>query len=248
MNKITAILLDDEQKALESLQLKIDKYFKEIEIVALCKNPEKAIETINNLKPDLLFIDIEMPVLSGFDVLAKIDNPTFETIFVTAYNNYAIEAIKNCAIGYIVKPIDNDELKLAITNAINNIKQKTAFEKNLQLLSLLGNKNNKSSIAVPSQKGLNFIKTENIIRFEGVDGYTRIYCLNEKPFLSSYSIGKFSKMLNDSNFFFCHKSHLINLEHIKSIYKEGTIELIDESTISCAKTKRNELLERMKQL
>jgi len=159
MTKITAILIDDEEKALEGLQIKVSKFFPEIEIVALCNNPEKAIETINNLKPDLLFIDIEMPVYSGFDVLAKIDNPTFETIFVTAYNNYAIEAIKNCAIGYIVKPIDNEELKLAVSNAIKNIQQKTAFEKNLQLLTLLGNKNSKATMAVPSQKGLSFIKT-----------------------------------------------------------------------------------------
>ena len=248
MNKITAILIDDEEKALEGLQIKVSKYFPEIEIVALCNNPKKAIETINNLKPDLLFIDIEMPVYSGFDVLAKIDNPTFETIFVTAYNNYAIEAIKNCAIGYIVKPIDNEELKLAVSNAIKNIQQKTAFEKNLQLLTLLGNKNSKATIAVPSQKGLSFIKTDSIIRFEGVEGYTRIYTTNQKPFLSSYSIGKFCKLLENSTFFLCHKSHLINLNHIKSIFKEGTIELVDNSTITCARTKKNELLEKMKQL
>ena len=248
MNKITAILIDDEQKALEGLKLKVNKFFPEIKIIALCSNPEKAIETINNSAPDLVFIDIEMPVLSGFDVLSKIENPTFEIIFVTAYNNYAIDAIKTCAIGYVLKPIDNDELKLAVNNAIKNINQKTAFDKNLHLLSHLGSKSNKSSIAVPSQKGLSFIKIDKIIRFEGVDGYTRIYTTDEKPFLSSYSIGKFSKLLVNSNFYLCHKSHLINLVYVQSLLKEGTIEMIDSSTISCARTKRNELLERMQNL
>jgi len=248
MNKITAILVDDEQKALEGLKLKINKFFSEIEIIALCNNPEKAIDTINNSKPDLVFIDIEMPILSGFDVLSRVENPAFEVIFVTAYNTYAIEAIKTCAIGYVLKPIDNDELKLAVNNAVKNINQKTAFEKNLQLLSHLGGKSNKSSIAIPSQKGLSFIKIEKIIRFEGVDGYTRIYTTDGKPFLSSYSIGKFYKLLENSNFYLCHKSHLINLAYVQSLLKEGTIEMVDKSTISCARTKRNELLERMQNL
>jgi len=248
MNKIKAILIDDEEKALESLQIKVSNFFNEIEIVALCTNPKEAVKTINNEKPDLVFIDIEMPVLSGFDVLAKIDNPTFEVIFVTAYNNYAIEAIQNCAIGYVVKPIDNDELKQAVINAIKNINQKTAFEKNVQLLSHLGNKSSKSSIAIPSQKGLSFLKVENIIRFEGVDGYTKIFTENNKPILSSYNIGKFTKMLVNQHFYLCHKSHLINLKYVNAILKEGTIELSNKDCVPCAKTKRNELLKKMERL
>lgn len=242
MTKLTALLIDDEEKALEGLSLKIKKYFPHIEI-QLCNNPQKGVRLINTTHFDLIFLDIEMPVLSGFDVLSKINNPTFEIIFVTAYSNYAIEAIQNCAIGYIVKPIDNDELKLAIDNALKNIEQKTAFEKNMQLLSNLGH--SKSSISIPSQKGVHFIKIKNIVRFEGVDGYTKIHCINEKPLLSSYSIGKFTKMILSKNFFLCHKSHFINLNYVKSIINEGYIELIDNSTVLCARSKKNELLKRM---
>lgn len=248
MNKIKAILIDDEEKALESLHLKVSKFFNEIEIIALCKNPEEAVITINNLQPDLVFIDIEMPILSGFDVLAKINNPKFEIIFVTAYNNYAIEAIKHCAIGYVIKPIDNDELKDAINKAIKNINRKTAFEKNLQLLERLGSNSSQTSIAIPSQKGLSFIKVKNIIRFEGVDGYTKIYIKEEVPILSSYSIGKFCKMLANSNFFLCHKSHFINLKFVESILKEGTILLQDKNHVPLVKTKRNELINKMQNL
>ena len=247
MNKIKAILIDDEAKALEGLQIKVNNFFKEIEIVALCNNPKTAIEKINNLKPDLVFIDIEMPVLSGFDVLAKIDNPTFEVIFVTAYNNYAIEAIKNSAIGYVVKPIDNDELKQAVNAAIKNINQKTAFEKNIELLNSLGHKTT-NSIAIPSQKGLSFMKIKDIVRFEGIDGYTKIYCNSGKTLLSSYNIGKFYKMLDDTSFFLCHKSHLINLNHVNSILKEGSIELLNNNTVPLAKSKKAELLIRMNNL
>ncbi len=248
MYKISAILIDDEAKALAGLQIKMIKHFPEIEIVALCSNPEKAIITINELNPDLVFIDIEMPVLNGFDVLAKIANPNFETIFVTAYNDYAIEAIKACAIGYVLKPIDIDELKHAVNNAISNINKKTALEKNIQLLSNLSAKATKSSIAIPSQKGISFIKIENIIRFEGVDGYTRIYCIDDKSILSSYSIGKFTKMLANSDFFQCHKSHLINLNHVTSILKEDYITLINNNQAICAKSKKKELLIKMQEI
>jgi len=247
MNKIKVILIDDEEKALESLHIKISRFFKEIEIIASCNNPKEAVHLINELKPDLVFLDIEMPVWSGFDVLAKINQPVFEIIFVTAYSNYAIEAIQNCAIGYVVKPIDNEELIHAINNAIQNINQKTALEKNVQLLANLGHKNT-TSIAIPSQKGLQFIKSEKIIRLEGIDGYTKIYSTDNKPLLSSYSIGKFSKLLTDSNFFLCHKSHLINLQYVQSILKEGSIELSDNNIVPLAKAKKKELIIRMENL
>ena len=147
----------------------------------------------------------------------------------------------------MVKPIDNEELIHAINNAIQNINQKTALEKNVQLLANLGHKNT-TSIAIPSQKGLQFIKNEKIIRLEGIDGYTKIYSTDNKPLLSSYSIGKFSKLLTDSNFFLCHKSHLINLQYVQSILKEGSIELSDNNIVPLAKVKKKELIIRMENL
>ncbi len=248
MTKITAILIDDEKKALEGLQIKVERYFKQIEIVALCNNPKIAISKIDELQPDLVFIDIEMPVLSGFDVLSKVNYPDFETIFVTAYNNYAIEAIKHSAIGYIVKPIDNDELKTAVTNALQNISKKNAFQKNKKLLEHLGVNTNKTSIGIQTNKGLSFVKISDIVRFEGVEGYTKIICKDKKQILSSYSIGKFIKMLDDKNFFSPHKSHFINLNFVITILKEGTISLSDGSCVPLVKSKRSELIELMQHL
>ncbi len=248
MKKIKAILIDDEGKALEGLQIKINKFFPEIEIIEMCNNPENAISTINKKQPDLVFIDIEMPVYSGFDVLSKVTFPDFETIFVTAYNNYAIEAIKHSAIGYIVKPIDNDELKAAVQNAIKNISKKTAFQNNQNLLERLGVNTKKTSIAIPINKGLTFIKTKDIIRFEGVEGYTKIICSKKEPILSSYNIGKFVKILSDSNFFLTHKSHFINLHFVDCILKEGTILLKDGSSVPLTKSKRIDLVTKMEYL
>lgn len=246
MNNITAILVDDEKNALESLALKITKFFPEIIISHKFQNPTFALDEINKNHPDILFIDIEMPLLSGFDLLSKIKNPNFEIIFVTAYNEYAIEAIKHCAIGYIVKPIDNDELKNAISNALKNAHQKSALEKNRLLLeNLISNGN--STIVIPTQKGLSFIKTQDIVRFEGVDGYTKIVLKNES-LLSSYNIGKFSKSPKLTSFFSVHKSHFINLNYVSEFLNEGYIILTNKDQIPVAKAKRNTFLEKIQNI
>jgi two-component system LytT family response regulator len=244
---INAIIIDDEKNALESLALKIAKYFPQITVTHKFRNPQKAVQEINQNHPDLVFIDIEMPVLSGFDVLSKIENPNFEIIFVTAYSEYAIEAIKHCAIGYIIKPIDNDELKLAIENALKNINQKSALEKNQQLLQNLVSNGN-STIVIPTQKGLSLIKKDNIIRFEGIDGYTKIILENDNPILSSYSIGKFTKIESLNHFYLVHKSHFINLNYINEYLNEGYITMKNNDKIPVSKTKRANFLEKIRNI
>jgi len=245
--KINAIIIDDEKNALESLALKIAKYFPQITVTHKFQNPQKAIQEINQNHPDLVFIDIEMPVLTGFDVLSKIENPNFEIIFVTAYSEYAIEAIKHCAIGYIIKPIDNDELKLAIENALKNINHKSALEKNQQLLQNLVNNRN-STIVIPTQKGLSLIKIADIIRFEGIDGYTKIILENSTPILSSYSIGKYSKIECLHHFYLVHKSHFINLNYINEYLNEGYIIMKNKDTIPVSKSKRTSFLKKIQNI
>ncbi|SDW51331.1 two component transcriptional regulator, LytTR family [Lutibacter oricola] len=244
--KINAILIDDEKNALESLALKVKKYFPNIQITHTFQNPQEALIQINANHPDILFTDIEMPVLSGFDVLSKIKNPNFEIVFVTAYNQYAIEAIKHCAIGYIVKPIDNNELINAVNNALKNIEKKNALEKNEQLLNNLVS-SSKSTISIPTQKGLSFIKIEDIIRFEGIDGYTKII-LQNSTILSSYSIGKFSKLNKLSSFMSVHKSHFINLNYIANFLNEGYIVMANNDSIPIARSRRKEFLEKIKNI
>jgi len=248
MNKtIKAIIIDDEKNALESLALKVSKYFPEITITRTFQNPQKAVEEINNNQPNLVFIDIEMPVLSGFDVLSKIENPDFEIIFVTAYSEYAIDAIKHCAIGYIVKPIDNDELVLAIKNALKNINHKSSLEKNRLLLENLV-LNGNSTIVIPTQKGLSLIKTNDIIRFEGIDGYTKIILTNNTSILSSYSIGKFTQTTNLHSFHLIHKSHFINLNYLKEYLNEGYVIMTNNDKAPITKVKRKYFLEKIKNL
>ena len=238
---IKAILIDDEEKALKSLERKINKIEPSIEIVHRTCFPKEGIEKIKELNPDLIFLDIDMPQLSGFDVLSNIESPDFEVIFVTAHNNYAIEAIKHCAIGYVVKPIDDDELQLAINHAIANINQKTSLEKNRNLLQNIHK--GTSKIVIPTQKGLSFFNAEDIVRLEGIDGYTNIYLKDEKPIMSSYNIGKFKNLLNTYSFCQVHKSHLINLNYVKNYLNEGTIELSNGDSVPLSKTRKSEFME-----
>ena len=126
---ITAIIIDDERKSIVNLKNKIERFFPQINIIAETQSPLEGIKLIENLNPQLVFLDIAMPKINGLELLDKTNNLSFEIIFVTAYDHYAIDAIKHCAIGYLVKPVDNDDLILAISNAIKNIKDKTALQK-----------------------------------------------------------------------------------------------------------------------
>ncbi|PCH76121.1 MAG: DNA-binding response regulator [Flavobacteriaceae bacterium] len=239
--KYSAIIVDDEKKALESLALKINRLFPEIEITHCIQNPAEAIDIINAEQPDFLFLDVEMPVHTGFDVLAALKKPDFEIIFVTAYSQYAIQAIQYCAIGYVVKPIDNEELSTAISNGLEQIKFKNAKDKNKALLNNLQNTSNKT-IVIPDQKGYVFLKSDDIIRLEGVDGYTLIVATNKKPILSSYNIGKFKNMLPEMNFFSVHKSHIINTAHLTKYLNEGYVEMSNTDSVPVAKSRRVEFL------
>ena len=240
---INVVLVDDEENALNSLALKINRFYPSFNIVNTFQNSKEAVISINKNKPDILFLDVEMPILSGFDVLAEIENPDFEIIFVTAYNNYAIEAFQYCAIGYVLKPIDNDELNKAINNAIKSIDQKNKLNKNNALLELLIEKSAVANkLIVPTNKGLSFITFNEVLHIEGYDGYTKIHLTNSNTIISSYNIGKYEKTIND-NFFKCHKSHIINLQKITAFEKEGFIILEGEKRVPVSKTKRKEFID-----
>ena len=244
---IKTILIDDERKALAILKNKLERLCPEIEVIAQTQNPKEGIELIKTLKPDLVFLDIAMPELSGFDVLKQFEKPEFEIIFATAFDNYAIEAIKHCAIGYLVKPVDNSDLVEAVINAKHNIEEKTALLKNRQLIENLGVQTfQKKKIIIPSIEGLEFVKIEDIIHCEGETGYTKIHLKNGKPMLSSNSIGHFNKLLESNDFYLVHKSHLINLSYIDKYLNEGYVILNATIKVPVSRNRRQDFLEQLK--
>ena len=242
---IEAILIDDEPKAIAILQNKLERYCPQISVVATEQNPLEAIKLIESLSPKLIFLDIAMPEMSGFDMLSKIAHPDFEIIFITAYDNYAIEAIRHSAIGYVVKPVDNEELIIAVNNAIRNIEAKSALQKNQLLIQNLS-QTQKKKIVVPTQNGIEFVRIEDIVFCEGTQGYTKIHFGNGKFILSSQSIGTFNKMLENQDFYLVHKSFLINLNCVEKFLNEGYLLLSNGEKIPVSRTRKSELLRVLK--
>jgi len=244
---ITAIIIDDERKAIAILKNKLKRYCPNINVIYETQDPVDGIKNIKELKPQLLFLDIAMPEINGFEVLKKFENPDFEIIFATAFDDYAIKAINHCAIGYLVKPIDNQDLISAVNNAAKNIENKSSLLKNKQLIENLGiSKNSNKKIVIPSVQGLEFIKIEDILHCEGDGGYTKIHLKDAKPMLSSNSIGHFNKLLENNGFYLVHKSHLINTNHIEKYLNEGYVVLQNNIKVPVSRNRRVDFLKNLK--
>jgi two-component system LytT family response regulator len=242
MKEITAILVDDEFSALKGLQQKIEKLFPEISILATFQKPEEAISFIKNKPPQLLFLDIQMPRINGFELLSALDGLNFQVIFVTAYNEYALAALKKSAIGYVLKPVDNEELKEAIAKAITTIKLKQQLESNNKLIEILTESiSNKNKIIVPTAKGLSFIPQDEVLHLEGNEGYTKFHLSDNTELLSSYNLGKFEPSLGRV-FFKCHKSHIVNLGKVRSFENEGYLILENSIRVPISKANKKAFL------
>ena len=247
---IKAIIIDDEAHARNAIKRKLDTYCPDVDIIGIAENVSQAYEIVVETKPDLIFLDIAMPVESGFDLLKRFDKINFEVIFVTGFNTYAIHAIEFCAIGYLLKPVDNEALIKAIHRAKERILQKNDTARISELLKNLSNPGDVSNkIGIPTPDGLEFVKVEDIIRCEGVQKLTKIVINGEKrPLFSSYNIGEYIKLLEPYGFFTTHKSHLINMSHIKKYHKEGTITMEDGSHLPIAKRRKKEFLDSLTRL
>lgn len=243
MNTLTAILIDDEFSALKLLQQKVEKLFPKISILATFQKPEEAIEFIKKQKPHLLFLDIQMPRINGFELLSALDGLNFQVIFVTAYNEYALEALKKSAIGYVLKPVDDEQLQEAVYKAIASIEQSMQLESNTKLIEILTDTiSSKNKIIVPTAKGLSFIPQDEVLHLEGYDGYTKFHLSNKTELLSSYNLGKFERFLGKV-FFKCHKSHIVNLEKVRSFENEGYLVLENGNRVPISKVNKKAFLE-----
>lgn len=237
------VIVDDENGARELLAKLIQQNFKELEIIDKCDGISSAFKSINKNKPDLVFLDIEMPMGTGFELLSKFDNINFDVIFVTAYNEYAIQAIKFSALDYILKPIDIDDLTQAVNKFLSQ-KSDSIDAKIEALLSNIDGAVKHKKIVIADSDGLVFLKPEEIVRCESDGNYTQIHLLNNKKITSSKTLGDYESFLVEQGFFRIHRSHIINLEHIKKFLKEdgGTILMSDDSKLEVSRRKKTEFL------
>lgn len=248
---VKAIIIDDEKHCSDSLQWQLRQYCGEVEVACVCNNPEDALVEIVKQAPQLIFLDVEMPGMSGFEMLEKLTDIQFEIIFTTAFNQYAIRAIKFGALDYLVKPIDKDELRAAVDKVV----KQTHTESLKQLTALLTHirKSNDLSfqkIALPTLHGYELVPINNIMYCESKSNYTNIYLNNGQPILISRTLKDIEELLDTPPFFRLHNSFLVNLQYaIRYIKGEGGfLVLNNDINIPVSRNKKEELLKNIMHL
>ena len=241
-----AIIIDDEKRARVSLNLLIQEYCPNVEIVAECENLPEGVKAIRKFNPDLVLLDIEMPGHSGLELLDFFDENdiNFSIIFTTAYNEYALQAFKFSAIDYLLKPINPEQL----TDAINRLeKQKQKFE-NFKILKENIQQDNLTKIAVPSGNTLIFIDTTKISHIKGEGAYSEVFCVNGTKHLVSRNLKNFEDILClDTRFMRVHKSYIVNFELVMAYNKSdgGSLELESGIHIPVSTDKAQNILEKI---
>lgn len=242
MSAIRATIVDDEKHGIITLQHLLHQYCKEIEVVATCQKSTDAKAIIEESNPDIVFMDIEMPVMSGLDVLEQFDEFNFQTIFTTAYDQYAIAALRLNALDYLLKPIDKTELKDAVDRFLNN--ETAISKKQFQLAKHFTQTRIMDTLALSSSKGLHFIKIKEILYLEATSCYTNIIMNDGQVHLVSKTLSSFEEALGDHSFFRAHKSFIINLDYIKHYIRGegGEVVMTNNTVINLSRTKKQEFL------
>lgn len=244
MEATRVIIIDDEEGARESLSNLLEKYVEKVKVVAKAENIASALEKITKYKPELVFLDIEMPFGSGFELLERMKPIDFNIIFVTAYDHYALKAIKFSALDYLLKPVDIDELKASVKKHRDRSGENTGESYN-NLLDNLKADDQEKKLGIPDSHGISFLKINDIIRCESDGNYTRIFMREGKPILASKTLGEYEHLLEGESFFRVHRSHLVNLLHIKKYFKgDGSyIQLSDDTKVDVSRRKKAAFLE-----
>ena len=241
--KIRSIIVDDEAKLRKVLEIKLSRHCSTVEIVGMASNAEEAFALIKQLNPSLVFIDISMPGESGFELLERFDIINFEVIFVTGFNNYILNALRVSAVDYLLKPVVTEDLIRAVHKAEARIAKREKIEMYHVLKHNLNHVGDQDSrIAIPGTNSYEFVTIKDIIRCEGWQKYTKIYLTNGSCLVSSYNIGVFKEMLDNFDFYSVHKSHLINTVLIARYLKDGTLVMIDDSTVPVSRRRRDEFV------
>lgn len=244
--KYTAFIADDEVRSRELLQNLIEELCPELMIVGAAATVEEAVKSIHQLQPQILFLDIEMHPGTGFDILQKLSPSTSsQVIFTTAYDQYAIRALRISAVDYLLKPIDVQELQSAVQKAIRQISNKQPQQQLQHLLQNLVKQQQDYTISLSTSEGLEFIPIASVLHLEANGAYTVFYLKENRKIMVSKNLKEYESILADHGFFRVHNSHLINLKEVKRYLKSdgGYVVMNDDSSISISPRKKEELLQ-----
>jgi len=241
------IIVDDESKPREVLVIKIKEECPMLNIVCTASSAQEGYELCQLHHPDIVFLDVNMPNESGFDFIRKYSSVPFEVIFATAYQEFAIDAFKSAAVGYLLKPVKNEELVIAVNNAIAHLSLKNSALKYETLFHNIKPANqNTQKIVIPCSDRYEFIDVDQIVLCESSDKYTFIYVNDGRKILSSQYLGNFKTMLEEHGFFVPHKSYVVNTKYISSLTHEDEILMKSVSVkVPLARRRKAEFLQAM---
>ena len=236
------IIIDDERHCIKTLTNLIETHFREVSILVSCLDATKAYDLILLHRPDFIFLDIEMPLLNGFDLLSKFETLFFDVIFTTAYDSYALKAIKFSALDYLLKPISTEDLSAAIEKISKKLSNISMAQ--LQMATAIHNKQLPGTIALPTNDGLSFAAVSDIIFCTADGSYTKMNMIDNSEILLSKTLGDVDELLNEYHFFRIHNSSLINLKHVKKYIRGegGEVIMSNGQSLQVARTRKTDFL------
>jgi len=251
MNRIKSILIDDEPRGLSSLQKLLEFHCPEVEVMQTCRRASEAKAAIEQLHPELIFLDIEMPGKNGFELLDEIPQIDFEIIFVTAYNDYTTQALHLSAVDYLLKPVDENLLIQAVKRAVKRIGSNTdkqpveTFLHNMQQAGAM----QKMRLCIPFSRGFQVVDIQKIIYIEASGNYSNIHFTDRPMICASKTIHEYETLLEDCNFVRVHKSYVVNLDHIAEYIKGegGNVIVTGGTEIEVSRRKKDLLMRKMKE-
>ena len=245
---IRTLIIDDEMKSQATLHKLLEKYCTGIEIVGFAHNVKSGVESINELNPDLVFLDISMPDGDGFEVLQQVKSRNFEVVFTTAFNDYAIKAFQFSALHYLLKPINYIELQAAVERYKENHKDLNLNEKIQVLFDSLNNQNKK--IVLPTSNELKVVEIEKIVYCKADSSYTHFYFIDQNPIIVSKTLSNFEELLPPTIFCRIHNKYLINLNFVSNYVKGrvGKVILVNNEEFEISDGRKAEFLKRFKKI
>src|SRR6187402_393375 len=244
--KIKSVIVEDELAAREVLKNYLSKYCPQVEVIGEAQNIKEAVPLLHELKPQLVFLDVEMPFGNAFDVLEACKDLQFETIFVTAFSEYSLKALNQSAAYYLLKPISIEELIVAVNKVHHQILNHEIFNRNKIIVENFQEpKPEKQQVILPTLEGFEVVKMEEIVRLRGNGNFTDLYLHNGSKKMACRFLKHFSEILS-LPFIRVHKSHIINLNCVKSYNKGGIITLNDATEIEVSPTYKEDFLRNFK--
>jgi two-component system, LytTR family, response regulator len=244
---ITATIIDDEPDCCETLAMLLERYCPEVKLLDICYSAETAIQSVKEHQPQILFLDIEMPFMNGFELLEKLGNINFELIFTTSYDQYAIKAIRFSALDYLLKPVDREDLQKAVQKAAQRNQHPLPQQLDMLLQKLKHPAIPVNKIAIPTMEGFQLIAADSIITCESDSNYTYLFLKDKRKIIASRNLKDMEEILEDYPFVRIHHSHIVNINEVEKYIKGegGYLIMSDGSSINVSRSRKELLLKRL---